>query len=143
VLRFLVDVLADLVGMVRMRDHAALAQHPHPLDALLLADVLDDLVDDLGLVEQHGIAGAAGDHLRQLCHLGHQRVQLVAAGLLRDQEHEQHHHGHQDRAEGETDPGFETGREHAGWAQRGALRLAASVPSTVTGSFDYKQVSRG
>src|ERR1043166_4123015 len=62
-LGFLVDALADFRGKVRVGDHAILAQNAHPLNALLLADVLDDLVDDVRLIQQHRVPRAAGDHL--------------------------------------------------------------------------------
>ena len=91
VLGVLVHALADLAGEVGMCDDAVLAQDPHAPDAFLLAHVLDDLVHDVRLVQQHRMAGAALDHLRQLRHVRDQRAKLLVALLLDQQGDEQPH----------------------------------------------------
>jgi hypothetical protein len=114
VLGVLVDVLPDLAGHVGVRDGSVLAKHAHPADAFLLADVLDDPVDDRGLVLHHREAGAALDHLRQLRHVGDHRLQLLAALLAHQQGDEQHHGRPEHEGQVETDFELEAFRRHCG-----------------------------
>jgi hypothetical protein len=113
-----VDRLADFTRVVRVRDDAVLAQHPHPLDALLLADVLDDLVDDLGLVQKHRGTCAAGDDLRQLRHVGDEGPELFLALLLNQQRDEEQHDRDQHDAQIEADFELEASSEHGAASER-------------------------
>ena len=58
--------LPDFGRVGRKDDPALVADDPDPVDFLLVGHIVDDAVDIGGLVLQHGEAGAAGDHLREL-----------------------------------------------------------------------------
>ncbi len=76
---------------VGVDDGAVLADDADALNALLLANVLNDLLNDVALVDQHRVTRAGHHHFRNLGNMpGHHALQVILAVLEYQQRKRQH-----------------------------------------------------
>src|SRR5665647_2480893 len=76
-----------------MNDHAVLADHPEALNALLLANVLNDFFCDVTLVQQHRVAGAGNYDISNLRDMArHHGLQVLLPVLEKKQRRQNGRH---------------------------------------------------
>ena len=76
---------------VGVNDGAVLADDTNPLNALLLAQVFDDLLDNIAFVDEHRVAGAGHHHLGELGHVPRNHTLHVFLTVLENQPRKRQH----------------------------------------------------
>ena len=76
---------------VGVNDGAILADDTKPFNSLLLAQVFDDFLDNVALVDQHRIAGAGYHHLGELGHMPCHHALHVFLPVLENQPRKRQH----------------------------------------------------
>ena len=100
---FPIHFLPDFRRVGGVNDPALLAHYPDLGNILLVPHVLDYSEHVIGLVLQHGIAGALGDHLGNLGNMADRILQQLVPLLLDDIKRKKRHRGRQCARDIKTD----------------------------------------